>query len=196
MDKISKWWIAGVGALIVTGALGVGAVMAQEATPSATVTTQETPEAQETPSTDETPDSSTPDDGDDVPSERSGGCGAKGVSAEELAAFLGITEDELRTELEADGATLATVAAAHGQSREALITFLTEQKQASLAERVAAGDLTQEEADAKLAEFTENVDEIVDGSGLGRGFHGPRGDGEESGDGVTPSGATFSRFRS
>jgi hypothetical protein len=180
MNKISKWWIASGAALIVAGALGIGAVTAQEDTPTASPTQDAgTPPSQETPDAEPTvgpatPDSGTPDDDDG--DERRGVCGVKGVSEEELAAFLGISVDELRTELQADGATLATVAAADGQDRAALIAFLTEQKQAALAERVAAGDLTQAEADEKLAEFTANVDSIVDSSGLGRGHRLRGGD--------------------
>jgi hypothetical protein len=100
-----------------------------------------------------------------------GGCGPKGVAIAELATFLGTDEATLRTELQADGATLASVAQAHGQSRDALIVFLTEQLQANLDEKVAAGDLTQEEADARMARFTENVDEMLDSTG-GPRFHG------------------------
>ena len=182
MNKISKWWIASGAALIVVAGLGVGAVMAQEDTPTATTPdaspTAEsgTPQSQETPDAAATPDSGTPDDDDgdgdgDGDGEHRSGCGVKGVSADELAGFLGISVDELRAELAADGATLATVAAAHGQDRAALIAFLTEQTQSALDERVAAGDLTQAEADEKLADFTANVDSIVDSSGLGHG-HG------------------------
>ena len=76
MNKISKWWIASGAALIVVAGLGVGAVMAQEDTPTATTTpdaspTAEsgTPQSQETPDAAATPDSSTPDNGtpDDGP---------------------------------------------------------------------------------------------------------------------------------
>lgn len=190
MNKFSKWWIAGAGALVVAGALGVGAVMAQEPSPSPSTTQESTPQAQETPDASTTPNNGSPgaapDDNDG--NGRLGGCGVKGVSPAELAAFLGIDEATLRTELQADGATLATVAAAHGQDRAALIAFLTEQTQSALDERVAAGDLTQAEADEKLAGFTANVDSIVDGSGFGRGFgHGFRGNGDHV-PATTPSG--------
>jgi polyhydroxyalkanoate synthesis regulator phasin len=101
------------------------------------------------------------------------GGGGHFCAGEELATFLGITQDELRTELQADGATLATVAEAHGKSRDDLKAFLMEQFTAKLDERVAAGDLTQEEADARLAEKTANLDAIIDGTmPFGRGFRG------------------------
>jgi hypothetical protein len=192
-----KWWLASAGALLLAAAVGIGAVMAQESpTPDAT-TTQETPAAQETPTAEDTPNA-TPDDGGaedgtddgDEPRQHGGCAGVKGVAPEEMAAFLGISEEQLRTELAADGASLASVAAAHGQSRAALIGFLTSELEAALAEKVAAGDLTQAEADEKLAEFSANVDEKIDASpAFGRGFHG--GNGDDSDDSGTSSGAFF-----
>ncbi len=49
-----------------------------------------------------------------------------GLSESDLANFLGITQDQLLSELQADGATLATVAQAHGKSRDDLQTYLTD----------------------------------------------------------------------
>lgn len=116
---------------------------------------------------------------------------------DELATFLGITVEELRMELQADGATLPTVAEAHGKSRDELKAFLTEQFSAKVAERVASGDLTQEEADARLAEKTANLDTIIDGTGpFGHGFRGGPGGPfpgmtpDEVPAGETPDGAT------
>jgi hypothetical protein len=100
-----------------------------------------------------------------------------GADHEAIAGFLGITVDELRTQLQADGATLASVAEAHGQSRDALKGFLLSEAQARLDERVTAGDITQEEADEKLAEIESNLDAMIDAEGLGPGFGpGPHGD--------------------
>ena len=103
-----------------------------------------------------------------------------------LASFLGITADQLHTELEADGATLATVAAAHGKSRDDLKAYLTSQAKTHLDAEVAAGTLTQAEADQRLADKTANLDAVIDRSGGPRGDHGegfgpPPGD-----DGSTP----------
>jgi len=65
-----------------------------------------------------------------------------------------------------------------------------QEKQEYLAEEVAEGELAQAEADERLAEFTANVDELVDseapaGRGFGRGPggvpNGSRGSGEPSG---------------
>lgn len=104
------------------------------------------------------------------------------IGGADLAAFLGIDEATLRDAL-MSGSTLAEVAEANGASRDALKTFLTDEFSAALAERVAAGDLTQEEADEKLADFTETLDERIDGEF--RGGPGPRG--PRGGFGVPPT---------
>lgn len=100
-----------------------------------------------------------------------------GVDDQALAGFLGMTADQLRTELQASGATLASVAEAHGKSRDALKSFLTDQFKARLDQEVADGRHTQAEADARLAQFTANLDQFIDGSMPlgGRGFGGPFG---------------------
>ena len=100
---------------------------------------------------------------------RDHGTGAEGAA---VAGFLGIDEATLRTELETK--SLATVATEHGKSADQLKAFLATEKQADLAERVAAGDMTQAEADEKLAEFQERIDEEINE------VHTPRGKGERS----------------
>ncbi len=49
-----------------------------------------------------------------------------GVEESQLADFLGISQDQFRAELQADGATVATVAEAHGKSQDDLKAFLTD----------------------------------------------------------------------
>ncbi|MEX0750266.1 MAG: hypothetical protein WD359_05605 [Dehalococcoidia bacterium] len=171
----NKWWLAATAALAIASFVGARAVMAQEetSTPPSTVTAaQETPAADETPPSDATPDADAPpaDREDGTSEKRAGGCG-KFVDPAALAGFLGVTAEELRTELQADGATLATVAEAHGQSRDALIAFMTQEASAALDAKVADGTLTQAEADERLAALTANIGDIVDGSGPFRGFH-------------------------
>ena len=100
-----------------------------------------------------------------------GGPGA-GVSGEELAAFLGIDVATLRTEQATK--SLATIATEHGKSVDALKSFLTSELTNSLAERVAAGDITQAQADEKLAELTANLDAKVNEIHA-PGLKGPRG---------------------
>ena len=103
------------------------------------------------------------------------------VAKADLAAFLGIDEATLHTELEADGATLATVAAAHGKSRAELTAFLTDSFNTSIDEKVAAGDVTAEEAATRKEEFAANVETFVDQVHPPRGERGPRGFGGPSG---------------
>jgi len=109
-----------------------------------------------------------------------GGLGGFGILTEGLetaASALGITEDELRTQLEA-GDTLGEIADNAGVERatfvDAMVTFAQEQ----LAERVTAGDLTQERADEISADLEDRITESLDRSRPmgGRGGHGP-GDG-------------------
>ncbi len=109
------------------------------------------------------------------------GGGIRGVDHAELAAFLGVEEDALKTLLKG-GASLATVATDAGKSREELITFLTSSVTGSLAAKVTEGTITQEEADARLAKFTENVESMIDrvkpaGVAGDRPMRGPRGGG-------------------
>ena len=187
-----RWWIAGATAAALTLVVSAGAVMAQ--TPSGTAT----PPADSTPTTSATPQSQTPQseqtpNGGEAKPEGGmrGGCGLKGASLSELATFLGTDAATLRTELQADGAMLSAVAQAHGQSRDALIAFLTEQFQTNLDEKVDEGDLTQEEADARMTEFTANVGERVDVEGGlrfgGRPGGGMRAPGTAPGSDTTPS---------
>jgi uncharacterized protein YidB (DUF937 family) len=85
-----------------------------------------------------------------------------GFDSEAMAEFLGIDAAQLREELQAEGATLATVADAHGKSRDELIAHITSDAKARLDERVAEGDITQERADEILANLNERVEEMVD----------------------------------
>lgn len=97
-----------------------------------------------------------------------------GLDLDSLAEFLGSTPQELREELAADGATLATVAEAHGKSRDELKAFIEGEAKTELDEAVAAGDLTQERADEILANLRERIDAMIDGEfppfGKPRGF--------------------------
>ena len=78
---------------------------------------------------------------------------------EALATFFGLDAETLRTELQTK--SLATIAGEHGKSVDDLKALLTSEMQAHLAEKVAAGDLTQAEADEKLAEANERLDEAI-----------------------------------
>jgi hypothetical protein len=109
-----------------------------------------------------------------------------GVSRDEIAAFLGIEAAALNEAL-ASGQTLAEVAEANGKSREELKAFLTEEATAAINEALVAGDITQEQADEKLANLSDRLDEKIDSQFLGH--PGPRG---MAPSGTTTDGASFS----
>ena len=104
----------------------------------------------------------------------------------EAAKALGMTEAELKTELEA-GKSVADVAKAKNIDLDEVIAKLTAAFKAHLDEEVASGKHTQAEADAKLAEFKTRVTEMVNKAGLpmrgGKGGHGPGGHGGKGGHG-------------
>ncbi len=91
---------------------------------------------------------------------------------QQFADFLGITTDQLKTELQANGATLAKVAEAHGKSRDQLKTFITDTAKSKLDDSVKNGDLTQKREDAALKMLSDNIDKLIDGNMgfFGRGF--------------------------
>lgn len=104
----------------------------------------------------------------------------------EAAKALGMTEAELKTELEA-GKSVADVAKAKNIDLDEVIAKLTAAFKAHLDEEVASGKHTQAEADVKLAEFKTRVTEMVNTAGLpqrgGKGGHGPGGHGGKGGHG-------------
>ncbi|MGY1812263.1 hypothetical protein [Blastococcus sp. SYSU D00820] len=103
------------------------------------------------------------------------GPGGGRVSLSAAAETLGMTEDELRTALEADGASLATVAEGQGVAVDDLVAALVAAQTDRITEAVTAGDLTQEEADERLADLEERVTEWVNSTDLDglRGGPGP-----------------------
>ncbi len=108
------------------------------------------------------------------------GVGMRGEGLTAVAEALGVTEAELQTALQG-GQTLAEIAAAEGVEVQTVIDTLVSAAGAHLAEHVAAGDLTQEDADAKLVEMTTRITDAVNnggpvGGGRGDGGRGPRGD--------------------
>lgn len=117
-----------------------------------------------------------PDGGHGGPGMR-GGRGGPGL--EVAADAIGITEEELRTALR-DGGTLAEVAEANGVDPQAVIDALVAELQTRLDEKVADGDLTQEEADEKLASGIERITERMTSTppepGEGRPEEAPEGD--------------------
>lgn len=110
---------------------------------------------------------------------------------EDVQDLLGLTGEEIREEL-ADGSTLADIAESQGVSVSDLVDAMMADVEARIAEKVAEGDLTQDEADDKLAELEERLTEGVENGfpergergrrGPGRGFGGPQADGDTDAD--------------
>ncbi|MBU6242218.1 MAG: hypothetical protein KJS66_10565 [Acidobacteria bacterium] len=112
------------------------------------------------------------------------------IASDAVAKALGLTADELRTELQS-GKSLADVAKAKGVDVETVKAAITADVKAHLDEEVASGEHTQAEADEKLSELATRLDDIVNGvrpagepgKGMG-GDHGPRGGGRIASDAV------------
>jgi hypothetical protein len=97
-----------------------------------------------------------------------------GMSLDAAAEALGMTADELRTALEAEGTTLAEVAEAEGVEVSALVDALVKWATERIDEAVASGRLTQEQADERIAGLETRLTEMVQQE-LRRGGRGPRG---------------------
>lgn len=95
-----------------------------------------------------------------------------GRGLDTAAEALGMTDAELRAELR-DGQTIAQVAEAQGVDVQVVIDALLAEVEEHLAEKVASGDRTQEEADEMLERATERITDLVNNGrperGEGRG---------------------------
>lgn len=82
------------------------------------------------------------------------------LDREELAAVLGIDVDALSDQLR-DGMSLAAIAEQQGVAVDVVIDLLVADAEARLADRVADGTLTEEQAADRAAEIRERVTELV-----------------------------------
>lgn len=103
-----------------------------------------------------------------------------------IAAALGITADVLKTELES-GKTLAAIAEEKGVAIQVIIDEQVKDQKAKLAEELAAGTITQEQYDTKLAEAVDHATKHVNGEIPARGGHGKGGHGGKGPRGERPS---------
>ncbi|SNT01614.1 hypothetical protein SAMN04488107_4655 [Geodermatophilus saharensis] len=106
-----------------------------------------------------------------------GGHGGRGPDPATAAEALGTGEDDLRTALEADGATLAQVAEDQDVAVDTLVQALVAAEQERIAQAVTDGRLPQEEADERLADLEQRVTDRVESEIGGRGPGGPDRDG-------------------
>ena len=108
-----------------------------------------------------------------------GGRRGPGPGVEATAEVLGMTVDEVREAL-AGGSTLAELAEERGVATEDLVDAMLAGMEERLAERVADGTITQEQADERLADATEHVTDHIEGEHQ-PGEHRPFGRGERWG---------------
>ena len=102
----------------------------------------------------------------------------RGGHLDAAAAYLGVSQDALRAQLE-DGKTLADVAkATKGKSVDGLVSALVADEKKEVDAAVAAGRLTREQADTILESAKQRATDLVNGEGPlrmhGR-FGGPPG---------------------
>lgn len=76
------------------------------------------------------------------------------------AGVLDMSPEDLRAELQG-GKTLAEVAEAHGVTLEDITAAVTDSIKTHIADEVAKGELTQDQADKMLSNLTEHVDHLV-----------------------------------
>ncbi|MGN6255892.1 MAG: hypothetical protein ACTHO8_13065 [Solirubrobacterales bacterium] len=108
--------------------------------------------------------------------------GMFGRGLDAAASYLGVTEDQLRTQLES-GKTLADVAKAHNKSVDGLINALVADAKEKLDAAVKSGRLTKSQESSILSDLKSHMTNFVNGTqpkfGFGfRHFDGgpPRGD--------------------
>jgi len=120
-------------------------------------------------------DENAPAEGEDKGRQGRRGGHGKGNRAEAIAEAIGITVDELRAGRDAD-MSLADIAEANGSSADALVDVLVANVTGKLNAKVAAGELTEEEAAEKLADEAERIEEKVDTIPSERAERAPRGE--------------------
>lgn len=85
---------------------------------------------------------------------------AKAELVEATAEVLGIDVADVRAGL-ADGQTLAEIAGANGMGAEDFKSALLENVRSTLDEKVADGDITQDQADRAYERLSQNIDDII-----------------------------------
>jgi hypothetical protein len=105
-----------------------------------------------------------------------GPIGGPGVEHAAVAQGLGISSDELYA-LRSEGKSIAQIAEEKGVALDDVTASMLATHKAGLDERVQAGTLTQEQADAMLGFMQTRIDAVVEATGAGprHGMVGPRG---------------------
>ncbi|MGB0112238.1 MAG: hypothetical protein WBP59_03375 [Ilumatobacteraceae bacterium] len=166
----NKFTTALLSAVIVGGGvIGAGSLVANAYdTTDPTVPTDTAPDTDDTTATPngliaqvdddtEVPADEAADDQDGERRGRRGGCG----DSEALAEVLGLTTDELHDAREG-GASLAEIAADQGVAVDDVVDAIVAERAEHLAEEVAEGEITQAEADERLADAETSAAEKVE----------------------------------
>ena len=94
-----------------------------------------------------------------------------GKNMEEVAAILKLTKEELRTQVRS-GKTLAEIATAQKVDIKLVISSIVTNIKTYIAEELASGEITKEQADKKLANVETKVTEMVNSLPPARGERG------------------------
>jgi polyhydroxyalkanoate synthesis regulator phasin len=86
----------------------------------------------------------------------------RGPGLDAAAKYLGITEAQLRTELQ-NGKSLADVAKAHGKTVDGLVDAVVDEAKTRLDAAVKAGKLTQAQANEMLSDLKDRITDFVNG---------------------------------
>jgi hypothetical protein len=114
----------------------------------------------------------------------------RGVNLEIAATAIGISTEDLRAALQS-GQSLAEVAEANGVPVQTVIDAFVADLKTHLDARVASGDISQSEADEKLANATERISAMVNGDFPDRPFGpGPRGEDDDTDESTSDTSAT------
>jgi hypothetical protein len=166
MKKQIQSVIAGTAVVVAMGAIGLGVVGSAQAQPtrSSTATVLNTSETS-----------------GNVAKQSAGmrgGPKGPGKNVAAIASVLKLTEAELKTQMHS-GKTLAQIAAAQGVDVKLVVDAIVADMKSHIADEVKSGELTQTQADAKLANVTakatERVNNVRPAHGKGMQGHGSRG---------------------
>jgi hypothetical protein len=103
-----------------------------------------------------------------------GGFGHHGGGLDDAAAYIGVTDAQLRTELES-GKTLAQVAKAHGKAADGLIAAMVAAEKKELDAAVSSGRITQAQEDQMVSNLKSRITDLVNRTGPPQGAPGFRG---------------------
>ena len=95
---------------------------------------------------------------------------------EDVATYLGVSSDTLRTELQS-GQTLAQIAVAQGKTEDDLINFIVSKRTDELKTALSDGKITQEQHDNMKDNLEARVKEMVERTDVGKPGFGGRGKG-------------------